>query len=846
MADDRPVDQPLDSAQELHDDAGASNPAEGEETTTTNWAAWGNLWQIPAILLSLTLIGLGVRAVMNRAPKNDFNAALAQVEQFISGGHLEPASDKLVNAIEPNLHEATQAQQAWYNAVVADWLAAWQQSEGISDPGHNQSIDQAYATAVELGAELSPLRLERWADALIDLGKIDAAESRLHELEAMELHGSAAEDVRARRNRILRRIVEHALSQEDLSFDSMMALLARYRGDDRLRFDDLAWAAARQAELRLEAGRPQEAVDNLLVDMRRLDSVSEDADPASFAELYALLGRGYYDLGNYPYAEYQLGLVLDLVEDTDDTYGLAMLLLGQIDVHRGNLEEAFGKFDRVVRDFPDTTSRIPALLQRAEVRSVLGDHDGSRQDYDRLIDLIAEAAPRRDVTARRIGRSLCDRHDAALATGRLELALDYVTLARRLFTAEEIPADVLLRVASTSRQIADDLIAEAKAKLDRSLHSPEDIDPAVRAEANHHYEQAGEYYVRHARVMMEMPSDDEDWADSLWNAADSYDLGGRPDLAIKHFLEYLAGRSTSDPRRAEVTYRLARAYQADQEFQSAVDYYQQVISEHPNSTFASQSYVPQAQSLVRLGRPAQARDLLVQVVEGGSRVLTPDSIDYRDALVALGTILYDEVDYRRAIERLTEAVGRYPDHPRFGSVLFRLADSYRGSAEAAAGRLREEPTLSPVERQQLQDQRTAHLEKAAELFDQVCDFYAKADPEHLDASQLQFQRNAHMYRGDCAFALGRWKQAIEYYDFAARAHSDDYSSLVALIQIVNCYHELGDPLRAATAHERARVRVEQLDDDAFTGRLMNPEAWRRWLDNNPPGGRKTASAASTG
>ena len=839
MADDRP-----DGQSAIAEPDGELDAVE-ELSRSANWSSWRNLWQVPAIVLSLALIGLGIRVAMQHAPQDQFDAALDQVEQLIRGGHLEPASARLTEIIGPELDKASGTQKAKYHAIVADWLVAWQQSQGTSVTEHNENIAQEYADAVALGLPLEPVRLERWANALIDLGRIEDAQSRLDELDAMDLHGASADDVRVRRNRVLRRLVQFSLRHEDLPYDALMSMLSQYRRDERLSSADQAWTIARQAELRLEAGRPQEAVDSLLVDMRRLESRIPEAGPANFAELYTLLGRGYYDLGSYDYAEYQLNAALERMGETDSNRGMAMLLLGQIDVSRGNFEEAFGRFDLAARDYPQTGCYLPAILQRAEVRSVLGDHEGSQADYDRLIDLIVDAPPRRDVTLPRVTRSLCDRHDAALATGRLTLALDYVFLAQRLFAAADVPADILLRIASTSRQFADNLIAEAKAALDRRVYRPEDIDPAIRHEANVYYQQAGEYYVRHARVMMNLPDGDEDWADSLWHAADSYDLGGRPNLAISHLLEYLAGRATTDPRRAEVTYRLARAYQSDREFESAVQYYRQVIAEHPRSPFASQSFVPQAECLVQLSRIPQAKDLLIQVLAGANRVLTPESLDYRNALVALGTIHYDVGEHLSAIERLTEAVKRYPDHPRYGSILSGLADRSGGGAAAAGRTVIDEPTLPPLEQQRLLALQTQHLEKAAELFQAACEHYDEIDPQHLDATQLQFQRNAQIYRGDCAFALGRWSQAIEFYDYAARAHSRHYSSLIALIQIVNCYHELGDVQRAVTANERAKVRLEQLPDEAFAGALMNRDAWERWLENNPPGGTASASAAGS-
>ena len=59
--------------------------------------------------------------------------------------------------------------------------------------------------------------------------------------------------------------------------------------------------------------------------------------------------------------------------------------------------------------------------------------------------------------------------------------------------------------------------------------------------------------------------------------------------------------------------------------------------------------------------------------------------------------------------------------------------------------------------------------------------------------------------------------------------------MTALIQIVNCYVNLGDYKRAETAHRRALVRLKKLPDEAFDAEdaLLDRDAWERWLQNMP-------------
>jgi len=365
------------------------------------------------------------------------------------------------------------------------------------------------------------------------------------------------------------------------------------------------------------------------------------------------LARGYSELGNYPYAEYHVEQAMQRIEESDPIRGDALVVLGQIGVTRGQWHEAFEHFDRVLRDFAAMHSAIPARLGRAEIHSILGDDERSLADFRKLHAELAAALPRRDVTPQDVGRSLADRHDAALTTDRLPEALEYILLAETFFGAGKVSQEVVFRIASTSRQLADDLIDDARVEQpDASL---DELDPTVRFEASEHYRRAGDYYVRHARALAGRPGADEVWADSLWLAADSYDLGGWHDLSIAHFTEYVAGRSDLDPRRPEAVFRLAQAYHAELDYETAARQYEQVLDEHPRSHVASRSHVPLARCLLALGRRPEAERQMIQVISGRSG-MEPEALDYRDALIELGSLYYDNEDFVGAIERLHEAV----------------------------------------------------------------------------------------------------------------------------------------------------------------------------------------------
>jgi tetratricopeptide (TPR) repeat protein len=616
----------------------------------------------------------------------------------------------------------------------------------------------------------------------------------------------------------------------------MMGLLDGYRSDPLLDEGDEIWAIARQAQLRIELGHPEDAVSHLLIDIRRFEPSLEKNPDLSFGELYALLARGYYAMGNFPYAEFHVQQAMDVIRSADPVRGEPLVLLGQIAVAKGDWDEAFEFFDEVVRDYPSTRSSVPALLGRAEVYSVLGDDDRSLADFRTLQQELIDGGPRRDVTADDVAGSLSNRHDAALTMNRLDAALQYVLLAESVYPPGRVPAELFYRIASTSRQFADNGIADAR--RDQPGKALSRLDPKPRYAANEHYRRAGDYFVRHARTLAGRPGADEHWADSLWLAADSYDLGGWNELAITHFVEYVAGRSEADPRRPEAVFRLAQVYHADMDYQAATRFYDQVLVQHPRSHVASRSHVPLARCLLMLDRRPEAEQHLLEVVSGKQH-LRPDAVDYRDALIELGTLYHDDGRYVDAIERMDETVRRYPDDDRITDIRFRLGDSYRRHAASIDEDLGL-PGVSPAERDQLEKQRTQYLESAEQLFAAIVE---TDDGSSASADDQQILRYAYLYRAESAYDLERYAEAVEYFDQVASRFAQHHSSMTALIQIVNCYVKLGDTNRARTAHNRALVRLNKLPDEAFDldDALLDRKAWEQWLKNIPVDDTLTAA-----
>jgi tetratricopeptide (TPR) repeat protein len=153
------------------------------------------------------------------------------------------------------------------------------------------------------------------------------------------------------------------------------------------------------------------------------------------------------------------------------------------------------------------------------------------------------------------------------------------------------------------------------------------------------------------------------------------------------------------------------------------------------------------------------------------------------------------------------------------------------------------PGLSPPERRTLAIQRTEHLRTAAVLFETICrdEDALPGDERNVSGKTLRY---SYLYRADTAYALGDFLEAVQLYDEVAARFPREHSSMTALIQIVNCYSNLGDDNRATTAHRRALKRLNELPDATFEApdSLLDRDAWERWLENMPVARPKTVSA----
>ncbi len=695
---------------------------------------WRDLWQVPALLAGVALIVAGVMVSRGVERTDDYAGVLNDASALIERNDFDRALDVLNGVILPRMDEPlmTPTLKQRFHLLRGDAVALGQSDRMINNRTNNELIVSEYTAAEQLLADIGPDRTARLAGAMISLGRLDEVPRRLEILP-----GSHASQKRG----LTKRLVEAHQALGAPGRERSLALLSEMAGDAGLSPEDRVWALARQAELRIDAGYPEEALEGLLRAVHRL----ERPDSQGVGMLYLLLARAYHELGRLPDAAEQIERADALLPEQDARRGTLLTISGEIAQVAGDLPEARDRFWTAVEEYPQSSSLLRALMGVAEVDAQLGDISESVSMYERLVDEYTRRPEASAVSAVEIAESLLAQQQARSAAGDFDSAIEYVRLADRLFEFDETPTAIVLARAESHRSRAQQLVDEAGVDPSRPVEIAS-IDPVTRAEIRANYIDAGESYLRHAR--MTVLSDDLAFTDSLWMAGDSYDLAGETAKTIEIFSEY-AGGLDDDPRLPSAIYRLAGAHQARAEFETASELYRELLDEHPNATESAGAYVRLAQCRLLDADEAndpEARALLERILASGR--LGPDAVEFRDALVQLGRIHLAAGRHDDAAARLGEAIERYPDDAESVLLKFQLADALRLAGERLGDELEHESMPAGRERD-LTAQRERRLTEAMGLYEEVRGTLDAIDERRRTDLQNLLLRNAFLPGGLC-------------------------------------------------------------------------------------------------
>ncbi|MBX3357210.1 MAG: tetratricopeptide repeat protein [Phycisphaeraceae bacterium] len=759
------------------------------------------------------LLAAGVVAAFLNKPKADPTAPLKEARALIEKSQFKEAVAVLNERMVPVVNSGTVGPelQAEMLRMRADASFRWQEAGGIDVDENNRQIVADYERVEKLGGTLSPQEVFQTGWAQTSLGEFTAAARRAKSLPDSE---------RPLRHRIVRRLVDSDLARGGGGSALTLDLLTDLLAEPAIEENERAWGVAKQAQLMLAEGRADEAIGKLLRELQRI----EHAPARQRAELLALLGRAYMTTDDNAAALRQLELADGMLDPADPMRGDIGVMIGRIiEVTGGDRQEAIDRYRSVVSDFGKSRAALPAKLGIARLLRVQGQNEEAITTFREVVMAVVRGEP--GATADQVKTALMGAYTDLATDGEYEQGKRYAELAELLYSTGKAPGDVMRALGESQKKLA-------AARLGATPF--DELSAVAREEVKRLLLGAGRAFHEHAQ----REQDPGAFAESLWESADAYDIAGEPREAIAAFTEYIDHATDNDPRRPEAKWRLAQVLQSTRQYASAAERYRELLGGRvpaqavQGGAWASRSIVPLAQCLLRDDDPAndaEAESLLVSAVDG--HVLSPEAREFRDGVIELGRLLYETRRYPEAIERLTEALERYPGDRAADSVRFRLADSYRLSAAQITKQL--EQAMPAAERAQLESVRRERLRKSMALMEQyrreIDAKSARVGP--LDQAQ---KRNAMFYLGDCAFELGDYPGAIAAYDAARQMYPNEPASLVAMVQIVNCYVAQGEYDKARTANEAAKRHMERFPQSAWNSpdMPMEREHWQRWLDSS--------------
>ncbi len=790
---------------------------------------WSQIWHLPALIVGLTVFALGIYLALPEEEINEFPDVLEEVALNLKARNADEAQNILQTRLEPFIAQASRSEQAQYHMYWGDLVYLQQEINKWDKPENHQRVLGYYKKAQDMGMSLSPTHLQRLAETFVAL-KRDAL--------AMEVLDQLKDSPAYRRYGVIRKIIERRKAS-GADVQSVAKLLARFQDelrdetDKQSRREQELWAVTMQVQSLLDVSEPEQAIEYLQRKMIKFMAQGGDDD---LAPMRVLLAKAFHQLGEHDEARRWYRLAQQKLSSDDPLNADVLVGLAQIDLAvSGDVRAALENFSVAELEYPTAPAYIEALVGRADCEARLGSHPEAIEHFGRAVQIVVDDRKNKLDKIDPLVETIHAHFDLNAARQDYELALNYLSLIKPIYR-DEMPPERLLEFAATHEQIAKALLArfspadpqepEDSGFVDSETALPDSgAKRLAMQEAAVHFASAGEFYFQHAHAVT--GTDDDAFGRSLWLAATNFDKAQLWDKAIEVYSEFIKSRP-NDPLQLQVINHLALAYQSNGQFATAADLFKQLVEEHKQTPEAYKSLVPLARCYVALGETDDAERVLLHVVTDHPAI-TPDSQQYELALIELGKLYYQIERFEQAIARLAEAVDRYGQARQGGMLRFRLADAYRLSVDQMNLTLAE--SMPQTTELSLRAERARRLEQAQGLFSEVIsELEAMAASARTPVEKL-YLRNAYFYRADCAYDLGKFEDAISLYDQAAKRWETHPASLVALVQIVNAYCELGKTQEAKVANDRARWQLKRIPEEAFDDPTlpMTREHWQDWL-----------------
>jgi tetratricopeptide (TPR) repeat protein len=621
-----------------------------------------------------------------------------------------------------------------------------------------------------------------------------------------------------RRTELHRYLAGAYLAESPPKFREAQAHNAQYLADKRLS------SAERQAGL-LERGRIELGLNNFNACSKTLAQIPADSPSRSEAlllqgQLLSGQARGLTadDAGEARQAAFRKAIETfneaQRRDATPATIAAAKYLIGRCENELGNDKAALKEFDRALERYLETDAGIAAGFEAAQLLCRQKRYAAALERYRTVFRGLDATRPLSNVWVApdALRADTLESYHELVRAKQFDLAIELAGLLKPLFNEER----GLQLQADASRQWGQELLTQVAA-------APAAQAAELEHSAREKLREAGRSYLKLARLRAAA----REFPDDLYSAAECFRSGHEYEAAIAAFREYLVVESRR--RRPRALIGLGESLLAHNEPAEALASLEECIESHTRDAAVFEARLLASQARLEKGEVQAAEKLLLDNLDG--EALTPASQEWRDSLFALGRLLYQAGRFRDAIQRLEEAVARYPKLPAATEARYLIAEAYRRHAQE----IREQGLNEATAEGRLARNREATqlLETSLKDFDLERDqLLARQEYGALSALDEAILRNCFFARGAVLFELGRYREAIEAYSGATNRYHRHPEVLQAYVQIAACYRRLGQPVEARSTLEQAKYALKHLPEDAVLDGATNysREEWDRILD----------------
>ena len=489
----------------------------------------------------------------------------------------------------------------------------------------------------------------------------------------------------------------------------------------------------------------------------------------------------------------------------------SMFLIGRCLAGLGDERAALDQFARTRQLLADDAEGLAAGLEEADLLLQLGSEDEALKAYCRVAGTATQPSDYDDalIPLASFRSRILAAYEHYLKAGRFDEALQLAAHLNSL-----LPEGRRLELMAQVQRAWGAALLNKAAKL-----VPAEAQP-LTAEARKHLRDAGLLYRTYAQVQFT----EHDYPEAVWNSAESFLDGHDYANAVTALHEYL--KYELRRRRPRALLNLGEAYLSLGNLEKAVEALRECIEFYPRDVASYRARLISSKAHLELGDPAKAESLLLENLEGES--LTPASKEWRESLFALGMLLYDEGRQQEAIQKLSEAVARYPDYPQAIEGHYTLAQAQRQVVNKIREKLSGENTATS--RNALSKEIARLLESALAEYGHVQQMLVQRQQDsELTLLEKSLMRNCIFGQAATLLELGRFDEAVRTYSAATNRYQTEPEVLHAFVQMMHCYRRLGRETEARGSLAQAKIVLRRIRPDAEFLSTTNYSR-EEWLD----------------